>query len=108
MRWVWVGILLWAVLSVPVGLLVGRWLRSLWNEESGTAATGRTPVSRRRGGPASLGAVLAGVHAGRRRGQAAGPAPDPATNPRLAPLSHRPRRSGPGSGPQSGGGTIDR
>ena len=107
MRWVWIVATAWVVLAIPLGLLLGRWLRSLGHAEASRADTGpprRTPPARRhRRGPSSLQALLPGVHASRPRRQPPGPVTGPATNPRLASLSHRPRRSNPGNSAQDDG-----
>lgn len=106
MRSVWIVAAAWVVLSIPIGLLVGRWLRSLGNDASGPPSTGGAPaVRRRRGGPTSLAALLPGVHTGQPRRQAPGIVPA-TTNPRPAALSHRPRRPPSGSGPPPGDGTA--
>jgi hypothetical protein len=112
MRWVWIVAATWVVLAVPLGLLLGRWLRSLGHAEPGRADSGplgRTPPARRRGrGPYSLQALLPGVHASGPRRQPPDPVTGPTTNPRLAALSHRPRRSNPGNSAHDGGPTDPR
>ena len=114
MKWVWIAAAVWLGLAVPLGLLLGHWLRSLGHTEAGpadSATPGRTPPARRhRRGPSSLQALLPGVHASGPRRQPRGPVTGPATNPRLAALSHRPRRWNPGTGahydgPADGRGT---
>lgn len=105
MRWVWIAVAAWAVLSIPLALLAGHWLRSLGNAPDAPGRQpGRPPARRRRGGPSSLPALLPGVHTAQPRRLPRGPT----TNPGLAVLSHRPRPRPPATGAADEGPADDR